>query len=318
MKPVTRVLGAICFFATTTHAGSFRWDRARDPEMTKIVRALTAAIDARTPKDIPLDSLPGMPTFRSLLALRSATVLELAGGSELKSPAVWYFLGHALVEADRGRDDDALALLRRALAAAPDAPEATQAWLDIATASNRSLDFEAERLAYVEALRLQWDRNERATSYMNRGEASASLGDLGHARQDYETALAITDDSEIHTLATWDLAVDLARDDDLPEALAYAWKASQIQFHDQQGNPISALELPTVYFTPAYEIFYYRALGAMGVSEHAENAKDRRAELEWAVTQWLRFLAEGRAQGDRYVANAAYQLEWCRRRLGKK
>jgi tetratricopeptide (TPR) repeat protein len=303
--------------ATSALAGASRWDRARDPEWTKVERVLRAALDARAPKDIPVDSLPGMPTLRRLLALRSATVLELGGGAELGNPAVLYFLGDALVEADRGRDEDARRILRRALARAPDSPEAAQAWSNIATASNRLLDFEAERDAYGEALRVQWDRNERADSYMNRGEASMSLGELARAKEDFQTALATSDDSEVHALATWDLAVVLARDDDLPEALGYAWEAAQTQFHDEQGNPITALELPNVYFTPEYELFYYRALGAMAAAEHADNAKDRKAELEWATSQWLRYLAEAKSHGDRFIENARYQLGWCRRRLGK-
>src|SRR6185369_1856041 len=103
-------------------------------------------------------------------------------------------------------------------------------------------------------------RNKRATLFMNRGEASMSLGELKAAREDYLTALSTAEESEIHALAAWGLAVALARDDDLPEALPYALHASRMPFQDPQGNPITALELPTVFFTPAYEIFYYRAL----------------------------------------------------------
>ncbi len=293
------------------------WDRARDPQVAKADHALTMALRARQPRDVPLDALAALPAFESLLALRAATVLELAGGEALENPEVWYFLGEALIMGNRGRDEDGRRILRRAIEAEGGSPEAAHAWFQIAIASNRLRDFAAERDAYGEALRLQWDKNQRAGIYMNRGEASMSLGKLTPARDDYETALSITDDSEIHALAAWGLAVALARDDDLPDALRHAWDAAKYRFHDPQGNVITALELPSVFFTPPYEVFYYRALGAMAAAEHADKPESRKTELDWAIAQWQRYLAEAKPVGDRWLTNVEYQRRWCERRLSR-
>jgi hypothetical protein len=153
---------------------------------------------------------------------------------------------------------------------------------------------------------------------MNRGEAGMSLGLLREARADYEAALVLADDPEIRALTAWGLAVALARDEDLPDALRRAWEASQFKFRDAQGTLVSAIELPSVFYTPDYEIYFYRALGAMAAAEHAEKPQDRKTELEWAISQWQRYLAEARPVGDRWTANAEFHLTWCKRRLGKR
>jgi tetratricopeptide (TPR) repeat protein len=317
-RAFVRISLALALGAPTALGDPSRWDRIRDPESAKIERALVMAYKARAPRDVPAGAMAELPELDKLLALRAATVLELAGGEALASPGVWYFLGDALVTADRGRDDDGRRMLLRALEAAPDSPLASHAWAQVATASNRLHDFTAEHAAYTEQLRVEWDRNHRADVYVSRGESSMSAGDLRAARSDYQLALSLTDDSESHALASWGLAVALARDDDLPDALRYAGEASRVVFRDVQGNPITALELPSVFFTPAYEIFYYRALGAMAAAESATEPKARKIELEWAMLQWDRYLAEARAHGDRWIANAQHQRKWCERRLEKR
>jgi tetratricopeptide (TPR) repeat protein len=317
MKAARALLVAFFAAAPAVAAPSF-WDAARAPQTVRTEQALTRALRAREPRELSAEALSGLPVFEKSLALRAVTVLEEAGGEALNDPEVWYFLGDALVVADDGQDEEGRRILRRALVAEPDSPEAAHAWFQVGIASNRLRQFEAERAAYTAALRVQWDRNLRAGIYMNRGEAGMSLGLLKDARADYEAALALTDDSEIHALAAWGLAVALARDEDLPDALRRAWEASNFRFRDMQGNVISALELPSVFYTPDYEIFFYRALGAMAASEHADKPEERKTELEWAVSQWQRYLAEARPAGDRWTANVEFHLTWCKRRLGKR
>jgi tetratricopeptide (TPR) repeat protein len=322
MKRRTTTLAAIVALASMPSrahaAGRDLWDRIRDPAADKAERALTVALRARTPKDVPPDLAELAPDLDELLAWRAATVLEMAGGEALGTPRVWFFLGDALVAANRGRDEDGRRILWRALAAEPESPEAAHAWFDVAIASNRLSDFEGERKAYDEALCVEWDQNKRAGIYMNRGEASMSLGELRAAREDYLRALATTNESEIHALAAWGLAVASARDEDLPEALAYAWEASQMVFRGPSGQPITALELPSVFFTPPHEVLYYRALAAMAASEHAKDDRERRSALETAGSLWRDYLKRAREHGDRWVANAEYQARWVERRLASK
>lgn len=292
--------------------GDSFWDRVRVPRSTVARERLKAAVRSRLPRDIPTDELPA---FDALLSLRAATMLELAGAGASNDPEVLFFLGDSLVDAERGREEEGRTLLLRALALQPDGDRAASAWFKVGLASNRLMDFAGERAAYDEALRIEWDRSKRARITFNRGEACMSLGDLAAARRDYLTAIDTASDSQTHALASWGLAVAYARDDDLPDALRYAWDASRVRFADAQGNPVSALDLPNVYFNPPHDVHYYRALGAMAASEQTDDARVRRMELEWAVSQWHHYLNGARERGDRWTANATYQLRWCERRL---
>ncbi len=314
---VLRVVSLGLTVAVSASAGPSRWDRIRDPDADKAERALVKAYHAREPKDLPPESIDQLPELEKLLALRAVSVLQTAGAAALRSPELWYYLGDALVVGDHGDDERARELLRKALAADPDSPEAANAWFKVAIASDRLHDFASERDAYTEALRSEWDRNARADIYANRGEASMSLGALRVARADYLVSLAIADDATSRALAAWGLAVALARDDDLPEALRYAWEAVQFPSRNLDGKLVAAIDLPSVFFTPDYEIFYYRALGAMAVAQYTDDPKERQGALEAASLHWSIYLTEARAHGDRWTANAEHQLKWCQRRLDK-
>jgi tetratricopeptide (TPR) repeat protein len=309
---------AISLIASEAAGAPSLWDRVAEPHTVAVQEALTKALRAREPRELSPEALSSLPAFEALLALRAVAILEQAGGEALDDPEVWYYLGDSLIVANRGREEEGRALLRRALAAAPDSPEAAHAWFQIGIASDRLRQFEDERAAYTEALRVQWDGNHRAQIYLNRGEASMSRGLLLAARADYEASLALASEPEIRALAAWGLAVALAREEDLPGSLPRAWEATQFKFRDAQGNFVNALELPSVFFTPDYEIYFYRALGAMAASEHREKPEEKKTELEYAISQWQRYLAEARPAGDRWKANAEFHLLWCKRRLGKR
>ncbi len=314
MKRELFAFGLALFAARASEASSL-WDRVRDPNTRRNESAMVEALRARTPTDIPPDVVDMAPEFESLLALRAATVLEMRGGAALHDPEVSYFLGDALVTADRGRDEDARNVLLSAIAMDPSSPETARAWFDIAIASNRLHEFEHERQAYDEALRVEWDGNKRAGIYMNRGEASMSLGDLTLAEKDYQIALATTDESEIHALAAWGLAVALARDENLPDALKYAYEASQMTFREPGGRTISALELPGVFFTPDYEVLYYRALAEMAIADKITDEKIRKPALERALADFREYILRGKDHGDRWLTNAEFHRTWAERRL---
>jgi tetratricopeptide (TPR) repeat protein len=299
------------------------WDLVRDPSEANAGRALDEALALRVPMvDFRLGSL-GPREFMRARAYDAAVALELKGGEALGDPDILYFLGSSLIYADRGRDEDGRRILRKALAADPGSPLAAGAWFDVAVASNRLLDFQAEHAAYGEALHVQWDEDKRATILSNRAESSMALGDLRTAKDDYLTALevATSSGSDVYALAAWGLAVAYARDDDLPDALKYAGKATQIRFPtiDPTKGLVSiyAIDLPSVFFTPEHEIFYYRALGEMAEAEQAGDAVKRKSALSHAIELWDQYLAGAKKNGDRWVQNAEYQRRWCTRRLAE-
>ncbi len=311
----------VCRLAAA-EAPSF-WDQVRDPSVVKASRALDEALAMQVPiVDFRAGSL-GPEEFLRARAYDAALALELKGGEALGDPDVLYFLGSSLIYADRGRDEDGRRILRKALSADPASPLAAQAWFNVAVASNRLLDFQAERAAYAEALQVSWEEDQRATIFSNRAEANMSLGDLRTAKDDYSTALEIatSSGSDVYALAAWGLAVAYARDDDLPDALKYAWKAIQIRFPtiDPTKGLVSiyAIDLPSVFFTPDHEIFYYRALGEMAVAEHASDPGKRKDALSRALEFWDQYLPAAKKNGDRWVQNAEFQRRWCTRRLAE-
>jgi tetratricopeptide (TPR) repeat protein len=308
------VLLAILACSGAALAAPFRWDKVADPSENKIDQALTRAIQARAARDLVQEALPVAET---LFALRAATILEMEGGEALSRPDVLFFLGDALIVADHGQDDRGRRILREALAADPDSPEAARAFRDIAVASGRLSDFEAARQASNDALRLEWDRESRGSLLLLRAGASMAFGDIAASKRDYNTVRETAADSEAHTLAEWGLATALAREGDLPDALRYARQAAETHFSDSQGNVITVLELPTVQLTPAYDAFYYRALAAMAASEQTSVPKDAKTELEWALSLFKRYLAAAREARDRYVDNAEGALRSCERRLSE-
>lgn len=300
---------------------SSRWDRIRDPAIGRAEDALGDALDTRV---TPVEGYEEGPAieYKKLKAFEAAANLELRGGAALPSAELWYFLGSSLVFADRGQDEEGRRLLRQALEADPGSPLAAHAWFEVALASDKLHDFQAERDAYAEALRTEWSEDERATILSNRAEAAMDMGDLGAARADYLSALGLvrSTGSEVFALASWGLAVAYARDDDLPDALKYAGVAASMLFpawSDAQKRlvPTPAIDLPTVSYTPEYEIFYYRALGEMASAEKAGDAAHRAEALLRAIADWDEYLGPAGEKGDRWIQNAEFQRRWCIRRL---
>lgn len=329
-KAVSRLVQLIAPFLATAFgcrmAGaeplSF-WDEVRDPTAGNAQRALEEALTPRIPM---LDLRSGALRIGEILHARAhdaVVALELRGGEALASSDALYLYGISLVYADDGRDEDGRRVLRKALAADPESPLAATAWFEAAVASNRLLDFESERAAYDEALRVQWDADERATLLSNRAEASMSLGDLARAREDYLASLdsATSSGSVVYALASWGLAVAYARDDDLPDAMKYAWKATQMRFPEidpTRGLVLAqAIDLPSVFYTPAHEIFFYRALGEMASVEHEDDLAKRRQALARALDLWDHYLVPAKRNGDRWIQNAEFQRRWCSRRLSE-
>jgi tetratricopeptide (TPR) repeat protein len=222
-------------------------------------------------------------------------------------------LGESLIAANAGRDAEGRAILLGELARRPNSPVATHAWFSVAIASNRMRQFDQELNAYDRALEREYDPDQRARIYMNRGEAKMSIGDLAAARDDYQLALSSSSDSEVFALANWGLGVALARDNELAQALEHVRTAAGIKFRIEDEE-VLAIDLPSVFYTPPYEIFYYRALLAMAEAEKGAQPEDAIASLDRATLLFRQYLTDGRAASDRWVQNVERYLVWCERR----
>ena len=290
------------------------WQRTRDPEAAKAYRLLVLGERARVPASEVFDS----SAMGELLSQRAVVMLQLAGAEQLADPRLDLFLGSAMVAAGDEYQEPGRRLLLRSLKRDPDAPDRSQAWFAVAIASSKLRDHETELEAYTLALRAEWVPEARATIFMNRGESRMAVGDLEAAMQDYRQALALAQEPELTALARWGLAVALERDADLPGALAMARRAISVGL-GPPDNPLWAIDLPSVFFTPPYEVHYYRALGLMAQALDAEEPALRARILLEAARLWTAYLNQAvEDESARWVDRAELNLDWCLNRSRKE
>ena len=75
-----------------------------------------------------------------------------------------------------------------------------------------------------------------------------------------------------------------------------------------------ALELPSVFFVPDYEIHYYKGLRHMAVARKLPE-QERPAHYERALRHWQEYVAAGEPQSDRWLTQARLHAGTCRRLL---
>lgn len=282
------------------------WDVARDPRTARAEHALIAVERMLMRADSAFD-----PFLQRNFARAGLAMLEVAGGEQLPDPRVRFLLGDLLIDSAPGREREAREILERALEEAPDSPLAGRAWFNLAIASAKLNDPAREREAYTRALETVWERSFRANIYINRGESSMVQGDLPAAVRDYRRAIALAERPDHQALAYYGLGIALERSGDLPASL----DAMRVAEHIQIPGFGSALDLPGVFFVPAYDKHYYRALGAMALAKEARDQAGERAELERAIAEWQAYLAEAEPAGHRWAGGARLHLTSLDKRL---
>ena len=132
---------------------------------------------------------------------------------------------------------------------------------------------------------------------MNRGESSMVTGRLAEAIADYRSAVRDAGSPDTQALALWGLGVALERSGDLPSALDAVEKAAVIRLPIAGVPNATALDLPSVFFVPAYDVYYYKALGAMASARAAERPDEKKIDLEAAIFEWDRYLEQAEPDG---------------------
>jgi tetratricopeptide (TPR) repeat protein len=306
----TGFAAALWFFAGVSAAQPSFWAKARERELGRAHETLVAA-------ERMADYAAEVRTERSQGDFMRAVVamLELAGVSKLPDPRLRFLYGHALAEIQR--DESARRVLERALSEATDSALAARGWFDVAIASARSGDPGREHAAYSRALALTWDAELRAVLQMNRGESSMVAGRLTEAIADYRSAVRNADAPDTQALALWGLGVALERSGDLPSALEAIEKAVVIRLPIAGVPNATALDHPNVFFVPAYDVYYYKALGAMASARAAQRPDEKKIDLEVALFEWDRYLEQAEPGGHTWVVNARRLRSRCERDLEK-
>jgi len=248
---------------------------------------------------------------RQLLAI-ALRVLEHADAEHSPDPRPRILYGRVMSaiahderpESARPHLEKAGEILREAIARWPEHPEAQNARYALAVAYAKLGEPRKEIEVYTSILDRETGREERALTTMNQAEAFMVLGDLDRSVQGYRASITVEPD---RALAHWGLAVALDRNGDPGGALAEAWTALQ---YDPSAE---ALHSDNVFFVPAYDRFWYDALGAMARASHEADAT--LSSLWWkdAATFWRAWL-EGAGAGDRWAAAAQARRKLCERK----
>ena len=172
-----------------------------------------------------------------------------------------------------GRWSEAASDLREALRIEPDGPIAHEVAFDLGVVLTRLQQWAEAARAYRRFLEeTPWPR-ERAIASTNLAETLMGAGRLEEAIAEYRLAVAT---EPRYTHGHLGLAVALDRQGDAASAREAMLQALST------GAGLAELDGPAVFFVPAYEAHYYRALAA----EVAD-------EVERALHEWRSFLAEG-------------------------
>jgi hypothetical protein len=270
------------------------WDVAREPSVERDYQTLVA-VERMVARD---DS--GDPTLPGRFMRAALAVIELAGGTRSADARLLFVAGDLLSDPMVGRDKEARALLVRALRVAPESPLAGRAWFNLAIASARMRDPASERKAYGNALELVWEPGFRSNILANRAESNMVLGDLEAAVVDYRKAIALSDRPDLAALGHYGLGVALERNGDLPRALDAMDVARAIQI----PGVGSALDLPSVFFVPAYDIHYYKALAALAAARGPKKPEVVAAHLLDAGEEWQRYLEHAVPEKHRWIDHA--------------
>jgi tetratricopeptide (TPR) repeat protein len=290
---------ALALTSATTFAAPTLWQRAADPSArteARLLAALERTLDAR-------EQTGGDPDLSRHLAQAAVAMADLSRIREPKDPRLACVMAQALLLADSERAAEARRLLEGALQRLPDGSLAASAWHSLGIAHALLDDSARARAAHTRGIALDWDTDRLASNYYNRAEAAARLLDFDAAVSDYERAAALGREPDVQALSRFGLAVVLERRGDLPAAYAALDRALAVRLPVPPYPSEDPLELPGVFFVPAYERHYLQALAAMALARKAERTVERRALYALAVAEWDAYLDRA-AETEPWIANA--------------
>jgi len=282
------------------------WQRAKDPGALLRSRARLRAEQLFDQATDPRAD----PEILHELSLGSAALLELGGGAR-RDPWQEVLLGRVLLEARAGRDKEAMQFIESGLRSLPDSDFKRDSLFDLGLGAMLNGDMEQANRAFSAALPLAWEPDERATLLRNRGKARMLSGHLLEAVADFRAALKLARHVEVIALAEFSLGVALERSGDYPRGMQEIARGVGVHLPVPPFAAESVLDLPTVTILPDYDLYYYRALGAMAEAAAADSAELEAERYGAALDSWEQYLPAAEAHADRFVPNAERHRQRC-------
>lgn len=307
MKWVGGLLLAVSLpWAAVASAQPTLWQRAAEP-------GAALRYKARVRAEQLFDQAEGAradPDLLRDLSLGGAALLELSGGAR-RDPWQSVLLGRVLLDAQPGREREAVALIERGVYALPASDFKRASLFDVGLGAMLSGDLEHADRAFAAALALAWDPDYRASIHRNRGKARMLAGRLAEAVADFRAAVALARGVEVMALSHFGLGVALERSGDYLQAMQEVARGVAVRLPVPPYPSESVLDLPSLRWFPEYDVHYFRALAAMAEAESATEAELRRDRYELALESWDQYLPAAEASKDRFFANAERHRKRC-------
>jgi tetratricopeptide (TPR) repeat protein len=250
------------------------------------------------------------------LSLGSAALMELSGGAR-RDPWQAVLLGRVLLDAQPGREQEAIVLIESGLLALPDSDFKRASLFDVGLGAMLSGDMDHANKAFTAALALAWDPDYRASIHRNRGKARMLSGHLLEAVTDFRAAVRLARGVEVMALSRFGLGVALERSGDYPQAMQEIARGVAVRLPVPPYPSESVLDLPTLRWVPEYDVHYFRALAAMSEADSADSVAVSREHYEAALESWEQYVPAAEAQADRFLPNALRRRQRCLEALGR-
>jgi tetratricopeptide (TPR) repeat protein len=300
---VRRLGGAVALLLLTAsaHAEVGLWQRVRDP--AAVLRE-KARVRAEQLFDQASSAQGDLELLREL-SLGSAAVLELSGGAHRDA---WQsvLLGRVLLDAESGREQQAMRLIESGLVALPASDFKRASLFDVGLGAMLNGEMDHATRAFSAALLLAWDPDDRATIHRNRGKANMLAGRLADAVSDFRAAVRLARGVEVLALSHFGLGVALERNGDYPQGIQEIARGVAVRLPVPPYPSPSVLDSPNLRWIPEYDVHYFRALAAMAESLGAGTAQPaaQRRHYEEALESLAQYLPAAEASRDRFLPNA--------------
>lgn len=307
MRPRAAILAALSLLLSGSARGEVGlWQRARDPGAVARSRARVRAEQLFE----QASSARGDLEVLRELSLGSAALLELSGGAR-RDPWQAVLLGRVLLDAESGRERDAIALIESGLPALPPSDFKRASLFDAGLGAMVSGDMERATRAFGEALALAWDPDDRATIHRNRGKANMLAGRLSDAVGDFRAAVRLARSVEVLALSHFGLGVALERSGDYPQGIQEIERGVAVRLPVPPYPSESVLDSLNLRWIPEYDVHYFRGLAQMAEALSADSRAARRERYESALESLGRYLPAAEASRDRFVPNALRLQQRC-------